>query len=124
DHRAHPFGGRCRARLLRSADPHPFPVARSATRTEMMMNSRGVYLLGGTQTDFRRNLAAEGVEDAVFALIREAAVGAIEDADIAASDVQRAHVGNHSSEIFTGQSHLGAMVPAVMEEWRDLPSSR
>jgi acetyl-CoA C-acetyltransferase len=89
-----------------------------------MNSSRGVYLLGGSQTDFKRNLAAEGVEDAVFSLIREAAVGAVEDAGIDPGDVQSAHVGNHASEIFTGQSHLGAMLPAVMAEWRELPSSR
>ncbi len=89
-----------------------------------MNSTRGVYLLGGSQTDFTRNLAAEGIEDAVFSLIREAALGAIEDAGIDPGDVQRGHVGNHSSEIFTGQSHLGAMLPAVLEEWRELPSSR
>lgn len=88
------------------------------------MSTQGVYLLGGSQTDFKRNLAAEGVEDAVFSLIQEAAVGAIEDADIDQADVQRGHVGNHSSELFTGQSHLGAMLPAVMPEWQYLPSSR
>lgn len=89
-----------------------------------MNHSRGVYLLGGTQTDFKRNLATEGVDDAVFSLIQEAALGAIADAEIDPADVQRAHVGNHSSEIFTGQSHLGAMLPAVRPEWRELPSSR
>lgn len=89
-----------------------------------MNSARGVYLLGGSQTDFKRNLAAEGVDDAVFSLIQEAAVGAIEDARIDPGDVQRGHVGNHSSEIFTGQSHLGAMLPAAMDEWRELPSSR
>jgi acetyl-CoA C-acetyltransferase len=89
-----------------------------------MNSARGVYLLGGYQTDFQRNLAAEGVDDALFSLIRESALGAIADAAIEASDVQRAHVGNHASEVFTGQSHLGAMLPAVMDEWRELPSSR
>lgn len=89
-----------------------------------MSSTKGVYLLGGSQTDFKRNLAAEGIDDAVFSLIREAAVGAIDDARIDAVDVQRGHVGNHSSEIFTGQSHLGAMLPAVMDQWRELPSSR
>ncbi|ALE91283.1 acetyl-CoA acetyltransferase [Arthrobacter alpinus] len=89
-----------------------------------MNSTKGVYLLGGSQTDFKRNLAAEGIGDAVFSLIREAAVGAIDDARIDAVDVQRGHVGNHSSEIFTGQSHLGAMLPAVMDQWRELPSSR
>ena len=89
-----------------------------------MSSTRGVYLLGGSQTDFTRNLAAEGVDDAVFSLIREAAVGAVEDAGIDPGDIQRGHVGNHSSEVFTGQSHLGAMLPAVMDEWRQLPASR
>ncbi|KRC62752.1 acetyl-CoA acetyltransferase [Agromyces sp. Root81] len=89
-----------------------------------MSSRRGVYLLGGSQTDFKRNLAAEGVDDAVFSLIREAALGAVEDAAIDPGDIQRGHVGNHSSEIFTGQSHLGAMLPAVTEEWSQLPSSR
>lgn len=88
------------------------------------MTTRGVFLLGGSQTDFQRNLAAEGVDDGIFELIRETSLGAVADAGIDASDVQRAHVGNHSSEFFTGQSHLGAMVPAVTDEWRDLPSSR
>ena len=89
-----------------------------------MNSTRGVYLLGGYQSDFKRNLATEGVDDAVFSLIQEAAIGAIDDAQIDPGDVQRAHVGNHSSEIFTGQSHLGAMIPAVFDEWRELPSSR
>ncbi|WP_104090140.1 acetyl-CoA acetyltransferase [Arthrobacter sp. GMC3] len=89
-----------------------------------MNSTRGVYLLGGSQTDFKRNLAAEGVDDGIFSLIQEAALGAVEDARINPADVQRGHVGNHSSEIFTGQSHLGAMLPAVMDQWRELPSSR
>lgn len=89
-----------------------------------MNSTSGVYMLGGSQTDFKRNLAAEGINDAVFSLMHEAAVDAIDDAGIDPADVQRGHVGNHSSEIFTGQSHLGAMLPAVMEEWRELPSSR
>ncbi|GAB3126664.1 acetyl-CoA acetyltransferase [Glaciibacter psychrotolerans] len=89
-----------------------------------MNRTNGVYLLGGSQTDFARNISTEGTADPLFALLREAALGAIEDAAIDARDVQRGHVGNHASELFTGQSHLGAMLPAVTDAWRELPSSR
>lgn len=84
----------------------------------------GVYVLGGSQTDFRRNLAAEGVDDALFSLMSEAALAAVADAGIDAADIQRGHVGNHAAEVFAGQSHLGAMLPVVSPEWRELPTSR
>ena len=89
-----------------------------------MDGSTGVWILGGYQSDFARNLTKE-------------------DRDFAASDrrgrrrharrgrggrrrhaIGVVHVGNAFGEMFASQGHLGAMPATVCDELWDTPASR
>jgi len=67
-----------------------------------------VFVLGGHQTDFARNLKREGLT--IADLVRETALGAIESTDVLPREIEAAHVGNFIAELYTGQSHLGGLV--------------
>ena len=82
-----------------------------------------VHVLGSHQSDFARNVTREGGEP-LHDLLREAAHGVLADADVPAADVQTAHVANLAAELFTGQAHLGALVPTLDPAWASLPTSR
>ena len=71
-----------------------------------------VYVLGGVQSDFARNVAKEGLE--ISDLIGETVSGTLEAARVDAPDVGTVHVGNAFGQLFNGQGHLGAM-PATVE---------
>lgn len=81
-----------------------------------------VFVLGGAQTDFARNLAREGlgISDLVAEVVRET----LADAQVDAAEVGTIHVGNAFGQLFTGQGQLGAM-PATMDHalW-GIPASR
>ncbi|GAA4956116.1 acetyl-CoA acetyltransferase [Yinghuangia aomiensis] len=80
------------------------------------------YILGGAQTDFARNWAKEGL--GLVDLIREAAEGALADADVDPADVDVVHVGNHAGELFAGQSQLGGLTASAVPALAGLPASR
>lgn len=82
-----------------------------------------VYVLGGAQTDFAVNWSRRSAEP-LRDMLAEAVAGALTDADVPASDVGTAHVGNLAAELFTGQAHLGAMVNTLDPAWAALPTSR
>src|ERR1700678_3009040 len=73
---------------------------------------RSVWIAGSYQSDFARNIAREGHQ--ISDLVAEAVAGTLDDAGVAAPDVQAVHVGNAFGQLFTGQGQLGAM-PAPME---------
>jgi len=79
------------------------------------MTTTPPFVLGGYQSDFARNATREGL--ALTDLLREAACGALESAQVDASAVGVAHVGNFAAEIYSGQGHLGGLlvdaVPAL-----------
>ena len=81
-----------------------------------------VYILGGYQTDFSRKWAKEGrgFED----LIREAALGAIEEARVEPGDVEVAHVGNFIGELTAGQGQLGGLFVEACPAFVGLPTAR
>src|ERR1700737_544770 len=62
-----------------------------------------VWVLGGYQTDFARNLTREGLD---------------------ASRVEVVHVGNAFGELFAGQGHLGAMPATVCDDLWGVPATR
>jgi acetyl-CoA C-acetyltransferase len=84
-----------------------------------------VWILGGYQTDFARNLTKEGLDfadltgEVVDATLAAARVDA---ADIAATGV--VHVANAFGEMFAEQGHLGAMPATVCDGLWDTPASR
>lgn len=67
-----------------------------------------VYVLGGHQTDFARNVSREGLSLADF--MQEATLATLESAQVDPSEIQAGHVGNFIAELYTGQSHLAGFL--------------
>jgi acetyl-CoA C-acetyltransferase len=82
----------------------------------------GVWVLGGFQTDFARNLTREGRD--VSDLVGEVVDGTLEASHVVATDVEVIHVGNAFGQLFTGQGHLGAMPATVRADLWGLPATR
>ena len=66
-----------------------------------------VWILGGYQSDFARNLHREGLDfaDLTAEVVRETMAAA----KVRAADIGVVHVANAFGEMFTAQGHLGAM---------------
>ena len=86
------------------------------------MAQQGIWILGGYQSDFARNLTREGV--GFDGLTAEVVRGALDDAGIGARDVGAVHVGNAFGQLFTGQGHLGGMPATVDDDLWGLPAAR
>lgn len=81
-----------------------------------------VFILGGTQTDFARAWARQGLD--ISDMLREAALGALADARVAPHEIQSIHVGNAFAELQRAQAHLGAMVAQVVPDLWGIPAMR
>jgi acetyl-CoA C-acetyltransferase len=81
-----------------------------------------VWILGGYQSDFSRNLTREGIDFA--GLTNEVVTSTLHAAGIDAADIGVVHVGNAFGEMFAAQGHLGAMPASVVDGLWDTPSSR
>jgi acetyl-CoA C-acetyltransferase len=81
-----------------------------------------LFVLGGSQTDFARNYAREGLD--VSDLVRDVVSGTLADARVEAPEVQAVHVGNAFGQLFNGQGHLGAMPATVEPGLTGAPASR
>jgi acetyl-CoA C-acetyltransferase len=81
-----------------------------------------VFVLGGAQSDFARNLAREGV--GLAELTREVVEAALADAQVEAAEIDVVHVGNAFGELFTGQAHLGALPASVVPSLWGKPAAR
>ncbi len=86
------------------------------------MDGSSVWILGGYQSDFKRNLTREGVDFA--GLTAEVVAATLHAAKMDAADVGVVHVGNAFGEMFAAQGHLGAMPATVVDGLWDTPSSR
>lgn len=84
--------------------------------------TRGVYVLGGHQTDFARCWSREGRD--VSDMLRETTVATLEDARLSADAIQSVHVGNAFGELQRNQAHLGAMVAQVVPALWGVPAMR
>lgn len=84
--------------------------------------SSNVWILGGYQSDFARNLAAEG--RGIDALTAEVIDGTLAAAAVRAEDIGVVHVGNAFGELFIGQGHLGAMPATVRAALWGVPAAR
>lgn len=82
----------------------------------------GVWILGGYQSDFARNLTREGVDFA--GLTAEVVQSTLADAQVDAADIGVVHVGNAFGEMFAAQGHLGAMPATVIDGLWGTPASR
>ena len=84
--------------------------------------SNNVYILGGSQTNFSRNWAREGLE--VYDMFAEALTDGIRDAGIEPAQIEVGHVGNFVAELFAGQGLIGGFFGQVFPELAMLPTSR
>lgn len=81
-----------------------------------------VWILGGYQSDFARNLTREGRDFAD--LTSEIVDQTLAEAMIDAADIDVVHVANAFGEVFAQQGHLGAMPATVHEGLWDTPATR
>jgi acetyl-CoA C-acetyltransferase len=81
-----------------------------------------VWILGGYQSDFARNLTREGLDFAD--LTCEVVDSTLTASKVDASDIDVVHLGNAFGEMFARQGHLGAMPATVNSDLWDTPASR
>ncbi|MCG7607639.1 MULTISPECIES: acetyl-CoA acetyltransferase [Mycobacterium] len=81
-----------------------------------------VWILGGYQSDFARNLSREQVDFA--GLTREVVDHTLDSARIEPTGIGVVHVANAFGALFTGQAHLGAMPATVHPGLWGIPASR
>ena len=81
-----------------------------------------VFILGGAQSDFARNIDREG--GGMFELFRDVAEAAFTATGIEPKDVETAHVGNFVGELFAGQGLLGGFFGHVHPDMAGIPTSR
>ena len=81
-----------------------------------------VFVLGGAQSDFARNLAREGTS--IGALMAEVVCATLADAHVDAAEVEVGHVGNFAAELFCGQGHLGGLLVEADAALAGLPTMR
>ena len=81
-----------------------------------------IYILGGSQTDFARNWAREGLE--IYDMFAEALRGGIESANIEPAQIEVGHVGNFVGDLFTGQGLINGFFGQVYPELAAIPTSR
>jgi len=86
-----------------------------------MMN-KPVFILGGYQTDFARNWHREG--DDLFAMFKATLEGGLAETDLEPSEIDSAHVGNFTAELFCNQGQLGGFFAAVDDRFSGMPASR
>lgn len=81
-----------------------------------------VWIVGGYQSDFARNVHREGLDfaDLTAEVVRETLTAAT----MQAADIGVVHVANAFGEMFTAQGHLGAMPATVDEGFWDTPATR
>lgn len=84
--------------------------------------SENIWVLGGYQSDFARNLTREGKDFAD--LTSEIVDHTLEAAAIDGSGIGVVHVANAFGQLFTGQGQLGAMPATVRPDLWGTPSSR
>src|ERR1700759_1284856 len=87
-----------------------------------MGSSTNVWILGGYQSDFSRNLTREGLDFA--GLTSEVTDATLAAAGVDAGAIEVVHVANAFGELFAGQGHLGAMPATVHDGLWDTPSTR
>lgn len=81
-----------------------------------------VYIIGGHQTDFARNWSKERKH--FVAMMREAMLGTLENAQLDPKDIQVAHVGNFAAELYAKQGHVGAFFVEIDPAFSGIPTGR
>ena len=81
-----------------------------------------VYILGGWQSDFKRNWAREGLE--IGDGFAEALHGGLDAVNMAPDEIEVGHVGNFVGDLFSGQGQLGGFFAMAEPAFDGLPTSR
>ena len=81
-----------------------------------------VYVLGGHQTDFARNVTREGLALADF--IGQTTLATLEAARVDPKEIEAGHVGNFIAELYTGQSHLAGLLANAHPDLEGIAVSR
>ena len=81
-----------------------------------------IYILGGSQSDFARNWAREGL--GIYDMFEESLREAVANAGVEPGQIEVGHVGNFVAELFTRQGLLGGFFGQVFPELAMLPTSR
>ena len=81
-----------------------------------------VWVLGGYQSDFARNLHREGCD--FSHLTAEIVRGTLDAAGVDAEEIGTVHVGNAFGEMFARQGHLGAMPASIDDGLWGTPAAR
>lgn len=81
-----------------------------------------VYILGGWQSDFKRNWAREGLE--IGDGFAEALHGGLDAVGMAPGQIEVGHVGNFVGDLFSGQGQLGGFFAMAEPAFGGLPTSR
>lgn len=84
--------------------------------------SAEIFILGGAQTDFGRNIDREG--GGIFELFRDVTEAAFVATGIEPKEVETAHVGNFVAELFAGQGQLGGFFGHVHPDLAGIPTAR
>ncbi|WP_411820877.1 acetyl-CoA acetyltransferase [Hyphococcus formosus] len=80
------------------------------------------FVLGGYQTDFSRNWAREGLS--LFDMFKETVEGGLNATGLEPDQINAAHVGNFTSELFCNQGHLGGFFTATDWRFDGMPAQR
>ena len=86
------------------------------------MKLQKIYILGGCQTDFKRNWTKE--KRGLFDIIKSTVLQTVKECNISTEDIKSAHIGNFVGELFGNQGHLGGMLISVLPELAGIPASR
>ena len=81
-----------------------------------------IYILGGSQSDFARNWAREGL--GIYEMFEDSLREALTNAELEPGQIEVGHVGNFVAELFTRQGLLGGFFGQVFPELAMLPTSR
>lgn len=81
-----------------------------------------VYILGGWQSDFKRNWARKGLE--IGDGFAEALHGGLDAVGMAPGEIEVGHVGNFVGDLFSGQGQLGGFFAMAEPAFDGLPTSR
>ena len=81
-----------------------------------------IYVLGGSQTDFARNWAREGLDS--FDMFKTVLSDALHSTGLAPGQIEVGHVGNFVGDLFTGQGLLGGFFAQAYPELNGVPTTR
>lgn len=82
----------------------------------------GVWVLGGYQSDFARNVTKDGAGP--HGLVAEVVRSTLEDSGVGPDQVEVLHVGNAFGELMVGQGHWAALPATVEDALWGVPATR